>query len=368
MPEVWFWQRIVSPHMVGLAKALATQGFVVHYAFEQLMSPDRAKFGWKIPDSDGLYLHHMHDYANVVKTVSLVNQNSHHICQGIRANGRVGIAQNLLSERGLRQWIVMETVDDKGWRGFLKRLEYKRQFLLKRERIEGVLAIGHNTTDWVVARGMPADRVFPFAYFLIDSVKTEISNDTPNQFFRFIFVGQFIELKRLGMLIDALSNLNGQDFELIVVGAGPLEEKLRRKAETIFSHRLTWLGKLPSTEVSAVIAQADCLVLPSIYDGWGAVVSEALMVGTPVICSNTCGSAGVVRFSGVGGVFDANDQKMLIELLEIQLTNGQVDYVKRNQLSTWAARIGATAGALYLKQILESVSYDFSPPSPPWTM
>lgn len=51
----------------------------------------------------------------------------------------------------------------------------------------------------------------------------------------------------------------------------------------------------------ACMARADVLVLPSWHDGWGAVVSEALMAGTPAIASDACGSAGVVRASGVGG-------------------------------------------------------------------
>jgi hypothetical protein len=67
-------------------------------------------------------------------------------------------------------------------------------------------------------------------------------------------------------------------------------------------------GSYLSTEVPRAMAQADCLVLPSIHDGWGAVASESLMVGTPVVCSDACGVAGVVQASGVGGVFPVKDK------------------------------------------------------------
>ena len=61
------------------------------------------------------------------------------------------------------------------------------------------------------------------------------------------------------------------------------------------------------TKIPEVICESDCLVLPSRYDGWGAVISEALMVGTPVICSDNCGAANVVTASNVGSVFSTND-------------------------------------------------------------
>ena len=34
------------------------------------------------------------------------------------------------------------------------------------------------------------------------------------------------------------------------------------------------------SKVYSIIRQSDCLVLPSRFDGWGAVVTESLMIGT----------------------------------------------------------------------------------------
>ena len=42
-----------------------------------------------------------------------------------------------------------------------------------------------------------------------------------------------------------------------------------------------------------------------------AVVSEALLIGIPVICSDTCGSSVIVKASGFGGIFPSNNQKVL---------------------------------------------------------
>lgn len=43
-------------------------------------------------------------------------------------------------------------------------------------------------------------------------------------------------------------------------------------------------------EIPSILSNQDILILPSIYDGWGAVVNEALQSGLYVISSNQCGA------------------------------------------------------------------------------
>ncbi|MFO7633007.1 MAG: glycosyltransferase, partial [Caldilinea sp.] len=156
------------------------------------------------------------------------------------------------------------------------------------------------------------------------------------------------------------------DFELLIVGAGPEEPKLRALAEKGLGERVRWIGQLKSTDVPAVIAQADCLVLPSVHDGWGAVVSEALMVGTPAVCSDACGAAEAVRASGVDGVFQRDQIDDLRTRLDTQLKGGVIDPLRRSQLASWATALGADAGAAYLLDILEFATDGGKRPSPPW--
>ena len=152
--------------MAGLAVALAKKGVDVVFVAEELMSKERTEQGWLIADLNGVHLKLIHCINDVMELVALAPKNSIHICQGIRRNGMIGVAQLALAVRGLRQWIVMETIEDEGWRGFVKKLEYRRLFMKWRDRIEGVLATGYRTTGWVAARGMSVNSVFPFAYFL----------------------------------------------------------------------------------------------------------------------------------------------------------------------------------------------------------
>ena len=141
---------------------------------------------------------------------------------------------------------------------------------------------------------------------------------------------------------------------------------MRAKAAAAFGPRLEWLGQLPMHEARQRMATADCLVLPSRHDGWGAVVSEALMAGTPAICSDRCGAAEVVLASGVGGVFPAGDQKALEAQLMQQITEGQRTANQRAALAQWARSLGAEAGARYLLAILAGGRDGATRPAPPW--
>ena len=365
---VWFWQRIVSPHMAGLAEALARSGRAVTYVAEQPMSAERAALGWKAPAFEAMTLRFAPDAAAAARLVAEAPSDSIHICQGFRGNGVVGLARIDLDRRGLRQWVIMETVQEHGLAATtLKRLEYARLLRRWRNRIEGVLAIGHSVPAWLASRGMPSERIVPFAYFLPETGVPTRSERPPGAPFRFLFVGRLIELKRMDTFIDALARLTGHSLELVVVGAGSLEADLRRRASARLGDCVTWLGQRPMDEMPAIMASADCLVLPSRHDGWGAVVSEAMMVGTPVICSDRCGSAGVVTASGQGSVFEAGDVDALSHLLATTLAKGRQSKQQRDALRQWALCLGAPRGADYLAAILDRPANATSKPAPPWT-
>lgn len=365
--EIWFWQLIVSPHIAGLARSLAELGHKVTYVAEKEMSELRAKQGWTVPDLGNVKLIMPSSRREIADLAVSAPANAIHISQGIRANGVIGDAQRMLKKLKRNQYIVMETVDDSGWFGWLKRAVYSWHFKMWRSNLCGVLAIGNRTRDWVLERGMPPQQIFSFAYFLPRKEPILQSSKKFDSSFRFVFVGQFIRRKRLDLLVNALSSLKGSDFKLIVVGSGPLERELRVLANSVLPGRIEWVGKLPISQVQKEMELADCLVLPSQHDGWGAVVSEALMSGTPAICSDNCGSSVVIEASGVGGVFEAGNIEALRDLLKNCISNGKIDTLKSMNLATWAACLSEEAGAHYLTELLLAKENEVAAPLAPWT-
>ncbi|PHQ14455.1 glycosyltransferase family 4 protein [Marinobacter profundi] len=365
--DIWFWQLIISPHMANLAKSLSELGHGVTFVAEREMSADRAGQGWTVPDVGGSKIVLATDQETAVSLVKAAPPEAVHICQGVRANGVVGPAQQALKDLGRRQFVNLETVDDTGWQGFIKRAVYERLFQKLSPHLSGVLANGKNTRDWLIDRGVPAEKVFPFAYFLPETApKPSITQRERSDRYRVLFVGQFIERKRLDLLITAMSRIDSENVELAVVGSGPLEGQLRQLAEDTLPERVEWIGSLPMDDVRVQMAAADCLVLPSRHDGWGAVVSEALMSGTPAICSDACGSAVVAEASGYGGVFKSGSIDDLVDLLNAKIREGRLSEQQTLELAEWARCVGGKKGARYLTDIIRSTDGVTELPQPPW--
>ena len=184
--------------------------------------------------------------------------------------------------------------------------------------------------------------------------------------FRFIFVGQLINLKKVDFLIKAIAALKLKEFEFWIVGGGPEEKRLRALANTLLPKKVFWLGVLPIKKIPNIIYQTDCLILPSRYDGGGAGVQEALMVGTPAVCSDKCGSSVIVEASKVGGVFSSNNQQALMNSLNNQYEKGLVSSEQRQKIMKWAKCLGANSGAAYLDSILNFKSNKVESIKIPW--
>lgn len=364
--RIFFWQRIVSPHMANLAEALAVWGHTVTYVANESVSHDREQMGWIAPELNQAELFIASDAKEVAKIALNAPTDSIHICQGVRGNGLVRIAQRVLAKRGVPQWIIMETVDDKGFRGLLKRAIYRWLFMRRQKTLQGVFAIGWKTSDWLIARGVPQDRIFSFAYFLSDSISSVRRTRKVAKPFRFLFVGQLIKLKRVDHLIKALALLDSHDIELVIIGDGHMRTFWEMMAEELLPHQVRWEGRIPIGEIPQQMANADCLVLPSRHDGWGAVVSEALMVGTPVICSDACGASGAVLASHEGDVFPAGDIVALKDCLLRQREHGLIQVGRRCALAEWGACLGARVGAAYLTQLLQHFDSKGKQPLPIW--
>jgi len=363
---LWFWQRIVSPHMAELAVSLASRGHSVTYVAERKMSAPRKSQGWMAPTMSGVELRLAPGETAMTSLAMNVPEGAVHLCQGVRGNGSVKAAQRILASREARQWALIETIDAHGWKGLVKRIAYRRLFNKWQQHLEGILAIGYRTPAWLAAHGVPEEKIFPFTYFLPENQSPGETDEGSERPFRFLFVGQLIRRKRLDLLIDELSVSRRPGFELLVIGGGPLEKSLRARAIRRLGTRVRWLGQLPMAKISGYMSNADCLVLPSRHDGWGAVVSEALMAGTPAICSDRCGAAEAVEASGMGGIFTSGCRAEFARCLQRALSEGRIDASVRRSLAQWAKTFGAAAGARYLESIISHADNGQKRPVPPW--
>jgi len=100
--------------------------------------------------------------------------------------------------------------------------------------------------------------------------------------------------KNLARLVEAFADVRGRpgcgDLGLVVVGARRAQQHeplLRRIAELELADAVDLLGYVPDEALPALFASAEVFAFPSIYEGFGLPVLEAMTLGAPVVCSNS---------------------------------------------------------------------------------
>lgn len=369
MRSIYFWQTMVSPHISPLAISLAEQGYNIHFIAEMSMSSHRIKTGWKfnhMPNVNTVII----DNIETIKSIILSSpKDSIHICQGLRGNGKVTIAQKFIRKFQRREWIILETIDDKNFLGFFKKIIYRFLSIRHNNKFEAILAIGLNTKKWLIARGFNKKKIFSFAYFL-SNPKLDNYQNSESKEFEFLFIGNLIPRKKIDLLIRTLSLMKDKKFHLKIIGSGPQYNYLKKMCDKLLNDKkVTWMGLVDFDKVSSILANADCLVLPSRHDGWGAVVSESLLVGTPAICSDSCGASEIILNSGYGRVFKNNDTASLLHELNSMYNSGKINIKKRQIIKKWAKCLSADYGSKYLLKIIkhiEEIEEQDKQPPPPW--
>lgn len=116
-----------------------------------------------------------------------------------------------------------------------------------------------------------------------------------NRHYRLISVGRLVKRKGFAFLIEALPRLP-QDVELLLVGDGPLEAELKQVAARMgVTNRIAWLGYRSREEIYQYLQEAQCFVLPSLHEGLGIVVQEAMYAGLPVVATNNGGQVDLIK-------------------------------------------------------------------------
>ena len=105
----------------------------------------------------------------------------------------------------------------------------------------------------------------------------------------FLYAGKLSPKKGVYILLNAFKELANEQAHLLIVGNGPLENKLKTTYD--FLNNVTFLDFQNQSVMPVIYQMCDVFVLPSSGPGesWGLAVNEAMAGGKPVIVSDKCG-------------------------------------------------------------------------------
>lgn len=150
-----------------------------------------------------------------------------------------------------------------------------------------------------------------------------------------LFVGGLSQQKGLSYLFEAVNGLENH-IELTIVGRGDLDgcPALESALE-----RLNYIPSLPHNEILDLMSEHDLFIFPSLFDGFGLVITEAMSQGTPVITTErTCGPD-IITHGKDGWIVKAGSAKPIRELLMDFIRHPEtLQEAGRNAMMTAASR------------------------------
>ena len=190
----------------------------------------------------------------------------------------------------------------------------------------------------LVAGGIPAETITVKPHGVDDP---GARSAPPSSSRSVLFVGRLSHEKGADTLLDAWAARGASRLELVMVGDGPLRERLESRAV----EGVRFAGWQSPAEVAHLLLGARALVFPSVcYENLPRAVIEAMAAGLPVLASDHGGPAELVRDLGPAWTAGAGDERAWADALTVLDDDDAVDVA------------GAQARASFERQYTEEAS------------
>jgi glycosyltransferase involved in cell wall biosynthesis len=194
---------------------------------------------------------------------------------------------------------VLTPRDGRAWKTALKKILWPGLFRLA----DQVIVPSSGSRDLMLSLGISADRVTLTRYCVDNDWWMQQSSQVDRDAARdawgagpdtgvVLFCAKLQPWKRPADLLQAFAKANISDALLVFAGEGPLRAQLESEATSLgVASKVRFLGFVNQSQLPAVYASADLMVLPSEYEPFAVVVNEAMCCGCPVVASDRVGAA-----------------------------------------------------------------------------
>lgn len=173
-----------------------------------------------------------------------------------------------------------------------------------------VVANSRFTRSSLLDAGVPADKVVAVPLGLPPPQPEAFTREGRGGPLKIVYAGTVALHKGFHYLQRAMLALNSPHLSLDVYG--PV--RVKRSALAVADH-IHFHGAVSADRLARAYREADLLVFPTLCDGFGQVVAEALSWGVPVICSENSGAADFIRDGENGYRVRAADVQALTDAL-----------------------------------------------------
>lgn len=369
--RIVFWQNCLSPHQLPYIVCLLEDKRVdeVVIVAEEAINRGRMEMGWDIISFLGLdkcdvYLSPTFQTINFL--LSKRQSDSWHLFSGIRGFRFVFNAFKCSLKYNLKRGLITERPYTfalglaNGKPLWLHRLRFLIQDRKFSSSIKVVFAMGDDAVSYFQSVWKNW-QVFPFAYCTYKTELEELTNNVREKELRFIYIASLSKRKSPISILKA-DVLLKKKCGITFIGDGRERSILEQYIKKHELKNVCLKGTQKNSVIPNILLDHDVLILPSVYDGWGAVVNEALMNGLYVICSDKCGAKELLSDERCGKVFHARDEKELARIMQYCIEHVEEIRANRNFRQSWAQQcISGKVIAHYLVDCLDGKN-----PIRPW--
>lgn len=242
--------------------------------------------------------------------IFIVNRSSHHI-----------LAQKVILEELATNW---------AWDELIPSQESIERELEEYELADKIIVPSKASYDSFSAQNVNMDKVVINPFPLTKNTEPNSASMRRD----ILFVGSVTLRKGFHTLVKAFNSLNMPGVKLHVVGIYSKEFLIFLRKNGLDLVNVVFYGPLNSTTLIRFYRTIDVLVLPSIEDGWGMVVNEAMVQGCIPIVSTGAGSSDQIENGKNGYVFEAGNIDELKNCIQQALGNEQLRLTLFNSIET----------------------------------
>lgn len=217
--------------------------------------------------------------------------------------------------KSLKQITSKEKFENRNWADSISIYEEPQVVLDKLDRelemADFVIVASSYIKETLIEGGIAKEKVkiIPYGFPKVNPKKYRTISKGDR--IKLLFAGNLSQLKGLSYLSDAIKGLE-EYVELTLIGS--CSEKNEQIQNFIRLHK--YLGVLSHADLLNEMHKHDVFVFPSLCDGWGMVVSEAMSQGTPVIATmNSCGPD-IIKNNENGWLVPIRDSNSIREILQ----------------------------------------------------
>ena len=168
--------------------------------------------------------------------------------------------------------------------------------------------------------GIPVEKL-TVIHCAVDPAKFHFEN-LPKRPHSLLYLGRIAQRKGIDFLIRSMPLVVRAipDVQLLVGGRGDCLERMKSLVRQLDLERnVTFLGFVPDDRLNTLYNQAQCVVVPSVFEGFGITVIEALAAGTRVVGTDTDGIREIMKSGEYGRLVPYGNYLALADALIAEL-------------------------------------------------